>query len=130
MAHTASAYFASPWDTATSITIDGSGDFVTCMIAKCEGQNITVQKKHFVPNSLGLLYTTLCQFIGFNSYGDEGKVMGLAPFGHDNYADLLNQIVSLNQQKLKLNSRFVTPFGSNQGIIIRKNNIIKTCFGR
>ena len=124
MAHTASAYFASPWDTATSITIDGSGDFVTCMIAKCEGQNITVKKKIFVPNSLGLLYTTLCQFIGFNSYGDEGKVMGLAPFGHDNYADLLNQMVSLNQQKLKLNSRFVAPFGSNQGIIIRKDGSV------
>ncbi|MBK9765657.1 MAG: hypothetical protein IPP63_00805 [Chloracidobacterium sp.] len=83
LAHTASAYFISEWDKCAGITIDGSGDFVSCLLSDCSGDEIKPLKKIFVPHSLGTLYTAVCQFIGYGKYGDEGKVMGLAPLGSD-----------------------------------------------
>ncbi len=55
------------------------------MMASCEGENIEVLDRVFLPHSLGSLYTMICEFIGYNKYGDEGKVMGLAPYGKDSF---------------------------------------------
>ena len=57
LAHTASAYFASDWEKCAGVTIDGSGDFVSCMLSDCEGPEIKPLKRVFVPHSLGTLYT-------------------------------------------------------------------------
>ena len=72
LAHIASAYFISPWDKSAGISIDGSGDFVSCMMAACEGSAIHVIKRLFVPHSLGTLYATISEFIGYGKYGDVG----------------------------------------------------------
>ncbi len=53
------------------------------MMARCEGNNIEVLERVFLPHSLGSVYTMICEFIGYNKYGDEGKVMGLAPYGEE-----------------------------------------------
>src|SRR5215467_12412920 len=111
LAHTASSYFVSSWSRAAGITIDGSGDFVTCMMSECEGDEIRVKKRIFVPHSLGSFYTTICQFIGYDKYGDEGKVMGLAPLGSDTYGDLLKKMVVLRDDGLELAPEFFMPFG-------------------
>jgi len=118
LAHTASAYFISEWEKAAGFTIDGSGDFVTCMLSDCEGDTITVRQRVYVPHSLGSLYTMVCQFIGYGKYGDEGKVMGLAPLGQDTYADVFADMVILTDAGLELNPKYFLPFGSSQGMAI------------
>jgi len=118
LAHTASAYFISNWETSAGITVDGSGDFVSCILTECIGNEIRPLKKIFVPHSLGTLYTAVCQFIGYPKYGDEGKVMGLAPLGSDTYHDFFEQIVTPTQFGFELNPEYFLPFGANQGMEI------------
>jgi carbamoyltransferase len=116
LAHTASAYFVSGWDACAGITIDGSGDFVTCMLSECVGDEIRPLKKIFVPHSLGTLYTAVCQFIGYPHYGDEGKVMGLAPLGTDRYAEFFDRMLTTTGDGFELAPEYFRPFGANQGI--------------
>jgi carbamoyltransferase len=118
LAHTASAYFVSPWEQSAGITIDGSGDFVSCMLSRCEGSTIEPVQRVFVPHSLGTLYTAVCQFIGYPKYGDEGKVMGLAPLGTDQYADFFSAMLREKDNVFELNPDYFLPFGSNQGMEI------------
>lgn len=118
LAHTASSYFISPWEKAAGITIDGSGDFVSCLLSDCNGSEIKVLHKVFVPHSLGTLYTTVCQFIGYGKYGDEGKVMGLAPLGTDAYEDFFENALIKKENGFELNPDYFLPFGSNQGMEI------------
>ncbi len=118
LAHVASAYFSSPWDEAAGFSVDGSGDFVTCMLARCQGNDIRVLQRIHVPHSLGSLYTMICQFIGYGRYGDEGKVMGLAPYGEDVYHEHFADMLRLTDDSLRLNSRWFLPFGAEQSISI------------
>ena len=118
LAHTASAYFVSEWEKCAGITIDGSGDFVSCLLSECVGSEIRPLKKIFVPHSLGTLYTAVCQFIGYPKYGDEGKVMGLAPLGTDVYQDFFEKILKPTDNGFELNPEYFLPFGANQGMEI------------
>ncbi|MEM9733574.1 MAG: carbamoyltransferase C-terminal domain-containing protein [Pseudomonadota bacterium] len=118
VAHTASSYFISPWEKCTGLSVDGSGDFVSTMITACEGDEIKVLDKTYLPTSLGTLYTMVCEFIGYDRYGDEGKVMGLAPYGNDTYGDLFEEMVTLSDDGFALNPKFFVPFGSNPGLEI------------
>ena len=65
------------------------------MMARCEGNDIEVLDRVFLPHSLGSFYTMICEFIGYRKYGDEGKVMGLAPYGKDTYFEQIRKIVTL-----------------------------------
>ena len=118
LAHIASAFLASGWDRAAGLSIDGSGDFVTCMMAACDGSGIDVRRRIYVPHSLGSVYTMICEFIGYDKYGDEGKVMGLAPLGRDRYRDVFEDMVRLTDEGIELNPDYFLPFGSNQGVRI------------
>ncbi|HSO73986.1 MAG TPA: carbamoyltransferase N-terminal domain-containing protein, partial [Blastocatellia bacterium] len=80
-AHLASAFFVSPFDNAALLSIDGFGDFISTMWAAGEGNEIDVLGQVEYPHSTGIVYTATTQFLGFPHYGDEGKVMGLAPYG-------------------------------------------------
>jgi len=80
-AHLASAFFASPFEEATLVSLDGSGDFSTVMVARAEGNSIEVLDSVDFPVSLGIIYTAFTQYLGFPYYGDEYKVMGLSPYG-------------------------------------------------
>ncbi|MCB9783215.1 MAG: carbamoyltransferase [Candidatus Omnitrophica bacterium] len=118
LAHVASAYFISPWENCAGFSLDGSGDFVTCMMADCEGTEIDIKHRIYVPHSLGSLYTMICEFIGYQKYGDEGKVMGLAPLGKDAYHDIFEEMVILTDNGVELNPKFFVPFGESQGLSI------------
>jgi carbamoyltransferase len=120
LAHTASAYFASEWDHSAGITVDGSGDFVSCMMSECRGSDIKVLKRVFVPHSLGTLYTAVCQFIGYPKYGDEGKVMGLAPLGSDVYSSFFESMIKPKSSGFELDPEYFLPFGSDQGMEINE----------
>ncbi len=91
--HLASAFFASPFEEAAIVSIDGSGDFTTTMIATGKGNKITVLDSVDFPVSCGLIYTAFTQFLGFPHYGDEYKVMGLAPYGEAKYTDKVKKVL-------------------------------------
>src|ERR1041385_2647255 len=95
IAHIASAYYCSPWESAAGFSYDGSGDFVSTMMARCAGNEIEVLERVFLPHSLGSVYTMICEFIGYRKYGDEGKVMGLGPYGKPTYCKQISEIVRL-----------------------------------
>ena len=125
VAHTASAYFISPWERATGLTVDGSGDFATCLMTECVGHRIRVRHRIHVPQSLGSLYTMICEFIGYDRYGDEGKVMGLAPLGEDTYRDTFIDMIDTTSAGMRLNPKYFIPFGSNQGVSIAGDGTMK-----
>ena len=87
LAHIASAYYPSGFKKANGLSIDGSGDFVTCAIAECDENKIKIKKKTFFPHSLGIFYHGMTQFLGFKYYGEEYKMMGLAAYGVPKYFD-------------------------------------------
>ena len=91
--HLASAFFASPFEESAILSIDGSGDFTTTMIAIGRGNKIEVLDSVDFPVSIGLFYTAFTQFLGFPHYGDEYKVMGLAPYGEPKYVDRVKELL-------------------------------------
>jgi carbamoyltransferase len=93
LCHVASAFLVSEFDRAAVLSIDGFGDFVSTMTAFGESADIKVLDRVLFPHSLGILYTMVCQFIGYDKYGDEGKVMGLAPYGEPSYEDFFDRLV-------------------------------------
>ncbi|HEY7098177.1 MAG TPA: carbamoyltransferase C-terminal domain-containing protein [Terriglobales bacterium] len=118
IAHIASAYYCSPWDRAAGFSYDGSGDFVSAMKARCEGDDIEILDRVYLPHSLGSFYTMICEFIGYKKYGDEGKVMGLAPYGKPTYCDQVRKIVHEKNGSFELDLDYFKPLGSNQGMQI------------
>jgi len=92
-AHLASSFFASPFDDAAVCAIDGFGDFVSTSTGLGRGPCLAIQHRVFFPHSLGLLYLALTQFLGFPKYGDEFKVMGLAPYGEPSFVNEIRQLV-------------------------------------
>ncbi len=125
IAHIASAYYCSPWEKAAGFSYDGSGDFVSTMTARCEGSDIEVLDRVFLPHSLGSLYTMICEFIGYTKYGDEGKVMGLAPYGKDTYCGEIGKIVASKNGRFQLDLSYFKPLGSNQGMQVLPDGTVR-----
>lgn len=98
--HIASAFFASPFDEAACLSIDGSGDFTTTMIGTGKGNTINILDSVDFPHSIGIFYTAFTQLLGFPHYGDEYKVMGMAPYGEPKYMDKLSRVVKLTPDGL------------------------------
>jgi carbamoyltransferase len=100
----ASSFFLSPFDSAACLTIDGFGDFVSTMFGSGQGNRIEVSDWVEFPHSMGQFYTACTQYIGFEHYGDEYKVMGLAPYGEPRFLDAFREIVRLKKDgKFELN---------------------------
>lgn len=95
LCHAASAFLVSEFNHAAILSIDGFGDFASTLTALGQGNDIRVLDRILFPQSLGILYTMVCQFIGYDKYGDEGKVMGLAPYGRPVYGDFFDRLVRL-----------------------------------
>ena len=100
LSHLSSAFYASGFEEAVGLTIDGSGDFSTLVISKCNNSKIEIIKKITFPNSLGLFYQGLTQYIGFDKYGDEYKLMGLAPYGKPLYQETIKKNLFNNSKNL------------------------------
>jgi carbamoyltransferase len=93
LAHAASAYLVSPFDSAAILSIDGFGDFASTLLGVGRGGRIEVLSKVLYPHSAGVLYTAVTQYLGFPKYGEEWKVMGLAPYGTPAYADVIRRMI-------------------------------------
>jgi carbamoyltransferase len=108
-AHVASAFFVSPFDEAAILSVDGFGDFCSTMTAVGRGNTYEVLDRVLFPHSLGIYYAAITQWLGFPEYGDEGKVMGLAPYG-DEQANLkaMRDVLQTNGDLFSLNLDYFT----------------------
>ena len=103
-AHLASCFYVSPFERAALLSIDGFGDFISTMWAIGEHDAIEILGQVEYPHSIGIVYTATTQFLGFPHYGDEGKVMGLAPYGRPRFIDEFREIVRTEENgQLRLN---------------------------
>ncbi len=87
--HAASAFFPSPFEEATVLTIDGVGEWATTSLGMGKGHDLTMLKEIHFPHSLGLLYSAFTYYTGFKVNSGEYKIMGLAPYGEPKYAKLI-----------------------------------------
>lgn len=93
--HLASAHIPSNFDESVSLSIDGLGDFVSTAWGVGKKNIVEMHGKIFFPHSLGIFYEALTHFLGFKNYGDEYKVMGLAPYGTNRYYSKIQELVNL-----------------------------------
>ena len=114
-AHASSAFYPSPFSNAAILTVDGVGEWSTTTICHGVGQKIKLLKKLNYPNSLGLFYSAVTNYLGFKVNSGEYKVMGLAPYGKPiYYSKIMNEIVSLfDDGSLILNTDFFDLSGIN-----------------
>jgi carbamoyltransferase len=107
LAHAASAFFVSPFDEAAVLTLDGFGDFASTMLCRGQGNRLEVLERVLFPHSLGIFYTAVTQWLGFPKYGDEGKVMGLAPYGDpQRHLPTMRELVQLDGNAFELGLDF------------------------
>lgn len=96
-AHLASAHLVSPFADSVMVSVDGFGDFASAAWGVGQGMRLDVEDRIYFPHSLGIFYQALTQYLGFPNYGDEYKVMGLAPYGEPRYLDKMRRIVKLRE---------------------------------
>jgi carbamoyltransferase len=86
LAHLSSAFYVCPFEQAAVASIDGFGDFSSAAWGAAAGYKISTYGGVYFPHSLGIFYQALTQYLGFPHYGDEYKVMGLAPYGRPSFS--------------------------------------------
>jgi carbamoyltransferase len=107
LCHLASAFLVAPFDEAVVASIDGFGDFASAAWGMARGGDIQIDGRVYFPHSLGLFYSAITQFLGFPYFGDEYKVMGLAPYGSPDYVEPMREIVLLQKDgSFKLNLKY------------------------
>ena len=92
--HAASSFFYSGFEEAAVLTVDGVGEWATTTFGRAEGAVIDLFEEVHFPSSLGLLYSTLTSYLGFEVNDGEYKVMGLAPYGEPRYVDQVRALVT------------------------------------
>jgi carbamoyltransferase len=98
ISHAASAFYASPFQEAAVLTMDGVGEWCTGSTAIGRGNDLKLLKELHFPHSLGLLYSAVTYYLGFKVNSGEYKVMGLAPYGQPIYAErILEHLVDLKE---------------------------------
>ncbi|MDX6505182.1 MAG: carbamoyltransferase, partial [Gaiellaceae bacterium] len=107
-AHVASAFLVSPFEDAAVLSVDGFGDFASTMLAVGHGNGYEVLDRVLFPHSLGIFYTAVTQWLGFPHYGDEGKIMGLAPYGQPRFMTEMRRLVKLDGPLFELGLDYFT----------------------
>ena len=102
-AHIAGGYFVSHFDDASVLSIDGMGDYTSTVTAIAEDNRYRKLDTVLFPHSLGYLYNVVTIFLGFPHYGDEYKVMGLAPFGKPEFINEFRQVIKPYGRTFRLN---------------------------
>lgn len=118
--HLASAFFISEFPEAAILSIDGMGDFVSTLFASGKGNQLQYYSRIYFPHSVGYLYNAITLYLGFPNYGDEYKVMGLAPYGEPEYLEELRQIIYPKNDGFELNLDYFTHH--SQGIAMNWEN--------
>ncbi len=127
LSHAASAFLVSPFQEAAILTADGVGEWATMTYGFGRESTIRILKEICYPDSLGLLYTAVTTYLGFEALAGEGKVMGLAGYGKPSYIDKFREIIMVKPDgSFRLDSRF---FGFNRGFRMYSGKFVKT-FGK
>ena len=106
--HAASAFYPSPFNDATVLTLDGVGEWATTTMAKGHGRDLEILKEIHFPHSVGLLYSAFTFYTGFKVNSAEYKVMGLAPYGEPRFKNLIiDKLIDLKKDgTFRLNMDF------------------------
>jgi carbamoyltransferase len=97
LAHLSSAFHVSPFEEAVVVSVDGFGDFASAAWGVGQKGDISIEGRVYFPHSLGVFYQALTQYLGFPHYGDEYKVMGLAPYGSPSHMCAMHKLVKLTK---------------------------------
>lgn len=107
LSHAASAFLVSPFDEAAIITADGVGEWTTTAWGVGRGSTIEMRQELRFPHSVGLLFSAITAYLGFQVNDAEWKVMGLAPYGEPKYVDLFREIVDVKDDgSIRLNLKY------------------------
>ena len=125
--HAASAFFASPFQKAAILTLDGVGEWATSAIGRGDGSQLQILEDLHFPHSLGLLYSAFTYFTGFRVNSGEYKLMGLAPYGEPKYVDVIkDNLLDLREDgSFRLNLKY---FGYVDGLTMT-NDAFAALFG-
>ena len=107
-AHVAAGFLISPFDHAAVLSIDGMGDFTSMLTAEARHSSWKDINRVYFPHSLGFLYSAITMYLGFPHYGDEYKVMGLAPYGEPEFLEIFRKIVYPQKDTFALNLDYFT----------------------
>lgn len=114
-AHAASAFYASPYQEAAVICLDGVGEWATSTIWHGKGEQLTPLAELHFPHSLGLFYSAFTYYCGFKVNSGEYKLMGLAPYGQPRFvATIYRELIEVKADgSFALNmAYFAYPIGS------------------
>ncbi|MBP6783741.1 MAG: carbamoyltransferase [Verrucomicrobiales bacterium] len=106
--HVAAGFLISPYDEAAVLSVDGMGDFTSTLTTHAKGSTWTELDRVYFPHSIGFLYSAITMYLGFPYYGDEYKVMGLAPYGEPEFADFFRQLIYPKGDTFELNLDYFT----------------------
>jgi len=107
--HAASSFYCSGFEDATTVTVDGVGEWATTTIGYGKGKKLDLKKEIHFPHSLGLLYSAITYYIGFKVNSAEYKVMGLAPYGEPKYVDQFRELITIKDDgSFNLNMKYFT----------------------
>jgi carbamoyltransferase len=114
VAHMASSCLTNSFKESALLSLDGFGDFASCSIGAFSNNNINITNKVFYPHSLGILYQSITQLLGFKNYGDEYKIMGMSALGNNKFEKKFENIISIKDWNYKLNKNYFSYF--NRGL--------------
>lgn len=118
--HIAAGFLISPFDEAAVLSVDGMGDFTSTMTAYARGNDWQELSRVYFPHSIGFLYTAITMYLGFPYYGDEYKVMGLAPYGEPEFVDFFQKMIRPVGDTFELNLDYFTHH--RQGVKMQWND--------
>jgi carbamoyltransferase len=104
--HVAAGFLISPFAEAAVLSVDGMGDFTSTLTALAKGSSWTELERVYFPHSIGFLYSAITMYLGFPYYGDEYKVMGLAPYGEPEFADFFRKLIFPKGNVFELNLEY------------------------
>ena len=105
-AHIASSLLFSKFSECVNLSIDGFGDFASSAYGIYKNNKLEIDNKVSFPHSMGIFYQALTQFLGFKSYGDEYKLMGLSSYGSPKYVNEISKIILKTKKNFKLNLKY------------------------
>jgi carbamoyltransferase len=111
LAHAASAYYCSPFNEATVLTLDRGGDFRSGSRWRAHGTQLTLEQEHHSPDSIGDLYGRVTELLGFRANAEEHKVQWLSISGDDRFHDLFAEILQVSSAGLRIDRGF---FGNDR----------------
>jgi carbamoyltransferase len=110
LAHIASSFLTNKLNNSAILSLDGFGDFASCAVGLADLNEIKIKHKVFYPHSLGILYQSITQLLGYKNYGDEYKVMGMSALGKNKFKKEFNEIISIKDWNYKLNKNYFSYF--------------------